>query len=486
VKQSGMKVSVQQLPEIEIPAAENGIDEPLVEGRTHRNVDRAWLLWESRRFIWHLTVWGLVLTTVAAFLLPKQYVSTARLMPPEKESSSPLAMMAAMTMGESGGSGGGGGGSSLGDVAQDILGTKSEGALYTAVLQGRTIADALIQRFDLRKVYGVKYWEDARKKLASRTDIAEDRKSGVIVIKVRDHDPRRAAQIDQAYVEELNRLIAAVSTSAARRERIFIEQRLKTAKQDLDKAAKEFSEFASQNTAIDIPEQGKAMVAAAAVLQGQLIAARSEAEGLSQIYTDSNVRLRSARARVAEIQRQLVKMGGDNASFGSGVTGPPSNPASVPKDLNSKDLDPADIYPAIRELPLLGVRWADLYLQSKIQEKVYELLTAQYEISKIQEAKETPSVQVFDIADVPEKKSGPPRLLIMSLGAVLSFGIAVGWILGAEAWRGMDSHDPRKQFAKEVGGEIRVAAFQLAVRVRNRFAKHTSSSRTTEGVRESD
>jgi uncharacterized protein involved in exopolysaccharide biosynthesis len=474
-----VEISTHPLQEIEEPSDGNGLGESLIEVPAHRTLDRTWLLWESRRLLGHFALCGLILATIVAFLIPKQYESTARLMPPEKDTSSPLAMMAAMA--GSGSSSGGGSESGLGQVASDLLGAKSQGALYTMVLEGRTIADGLIQRFDLRNVYGVRYWEDARKRLASRTEITEDRKSGVIVIKVKDRDPRRAAQMAQAYVEELNRLVAAVSTSAARRERIFIEQRLKTAKQDLDTAAKQFSEFASQNTAIDIPEQGRAMVEAAAILQGQLIAAQSEVQGLSQIYTNSNVRLRSARARVAEIQRQLVKMSGDNSSFGSGATGPPSNPASVPKDLNSKEPDPTDIYPAIRELPLLGVRWADLYLQNRIQEKVYELLTSQYEISKIEEAKETPSVQVYDVADVPEKKSWPPRLLIMVIGMILSFFIGAGWIVGRKEWQDMDSRDPRKQLADHVGHEIWVSSLRPAARILERFTNNRFTKRLWRG-----
>jgi uncharacterized protein involved in exopolysaccharide biosynthesis len=469
VKQSGaVEISDHPLEEIRLPSNGDGPAQEPVESSARRRLDPAWLLWENRRPLWHFTLTGLVLATIIAFLLPKRYESSVRLMPPEKQSGGSLAMMAAVA-GSSSSSGAGD--SSLGQVASDLLGAKSQGALYTTVLQGRTIADSLIQRFDLRRVYRTKYWADTRKSLASRTEIAEDRKSGVIVIKVTDGDPHRAAELAQAYVEELNVLISKVSTSAARRERIFIEQRLKTARQDLDASAKEFSEFSSQNTAIDIPEQGKAMVEAAAILQGQLIAAQSEVQGLSQVYTDNNIRLRSARARVEEIQRQLVKMGGSNSSFGSGGKDPVTDPASA-----SKDLDPNDIYPAIRKLPLLGVKWADLYLQNKIQEKVYELLTAQYEISKIDEAKETPSVQVYDMADVPEKKSWPPRLLVMALGAIFSFCIGAVWILGERAWRKVDLHDPRKEFVERVAQDVRFSGLSFAARVSKRFGRHSVRS----------
>lgn len=114
----------------------------------------------------------------------------------------------------------------------------------------------------------------------------------------------------QAYVDELDHLVVELNTSSAHRERVFLEERLKSVKQDLDSSAKEFSQFASNNAAIDIQEQGKAMVGAAATLQGQLISAQSELEGLRQIYADSHVRVKAVRARIGELQKKLDEMGG--------------------------------------------------------------------------------------------------------------------------------------------------------------------------------
>jgi capsule polysaccharide export protein KpsE/RkpR len=232
-------------------------------------------------------------------------------------------------------------------------------------------------------------------------------------------------------------LVAEVSTSAARRERVFLEERLKVVKQELDQAAQEFSVFASKNTAIDIKEQGRAMVEAAAVLSGQLIGAQTELEGLRQIYSDNNVRVRAARARIAELQRQLEKLGGTDASITAG------NPGG--------DL----LYPSIRKLPLLGVTYADLFRRTKIAEVVYETLTQQFELAKVQEAKETPSVKVLDAASVPERKSFPPRLVIMFLGTFLAFAFGVVWILGHARWAEVDSQDAGKIFAQEIFTTIR-------------------------------
>ena len=425
-----------------------------------RTPARLLLLWQKRRLLRRFILYGLLVSTVLAFVRRPSYTSTTRLMPPQKEmSSSPLFMMAAMASGggSESGSGGGGGSSTLGDVASEVLGTKSQGALMVEVLQSRTVADNLIQKFNLRQVYKVGYWADARNKLKRHSDIAEDKKSGTIVIEVTDHDPARAGQMAQAYVEALNELLASVSTSSARRERIFIEGRLKTVKHDLEVAEQQFSDYASKNTAIDVPEQGKAMVAAAAILQGQLIAAQSELEGLSQIYMPNNVRVRSARARVDELQKQLEKMGGENAT----LTAPLANGAGVPD---------SDMYPSIRKLPLLGVQWADLYRQSKIEETVYELLTGQCELAKIQEAKEIPQVQAYDVGDVPEKPSTLSRLLLMLIGTTFTFGAGVVWILGSARWQQIDAQDPRKQLVQQVAQDAWIPFIISATRVQKQIA----------------
>lgn len=393
-------------------------------------IERVWLLWEHRRFLAKATLCGLIFSSVIAFLIPKSYESTARLMPPDAQSASGMAMMTALV---------GSGSSGLGALAGDLLGMKSSGALFVDILSGRTVQDGVIRRFDLRKVYHDRYWEDARKHLAKQTRLSEDRKSGVITIVVTDHDPQRAAGMAQAYVEELDRVVAQVSTSSARRERIFIEQRLQSVKHDLDTASQQFSEYASKNTAIDIAEQGKAMVEAAAKLEGELIAAQSELEGLEQIYTPDNVRVRSVRARVDELKQQLNKF--------SGLDSDPE--ATAPANSQAQ-------FPTIRQLPLLGVRWADLYRQTKIQEKVYELLTQQYELAKIEEAKEIPVVKILDPPLVPEKKSFPPRLLIAILGTFSFLALAGTWIVANDVWEKTESEDPRKVLIQHLAADLRI------------------------------
>jgi len=426
----------QPVPEVlepDLPIAPNG------EESSHGNkssVVYLRLLWEHRRLLFRVVFYGFLTSALLAFLIPARFKSSARLMPPDSNQSGGLAMAAAALSGSAG---------SLGGIATDMLGLKSSSDIFVGILSSRTVQDKLIQQFDLRNLYRDRRMEDARKDLAERTDLSVDRKSQIITITVTDHDPKRASAMGEAYVAELNRLVAELSTSSARRERIFLEERLKAVNQDLEAAEKEFSQFSSKNTAIDIKEQGKAMVEAAATLQGQYIAAQSELEGLKQIYTDNNVRVRSVRARIGELKRQLEKLGGkgEQASEASGQQ--------------------ADfLYPSIRKLPLLGVTYADLYRRTRVQEAVFESLTKEYELAKVQEVKEIPTVKVLDSPNIPDKKSYPPRLVIMLLGTAFVFGIAATWTFGKEAWDQTDATDAGKTFAKEVFAAVKASLPKFA------------------------
>lgn len=423
------------------------------------------LLWGRRRFFFRAVATGLLVSTLVAFLIPKSYTSTTQLMPPDPQSTSGMAMMAAMAAKAGGG---------LAGVAGDLLGLKSSGALFIGVLRSQTSQDRLIQQFDLKKVYGTRLVMDARTRLDENTSISEDKKSGIITISVTDHNPQRAAALANAYVDQLNTLVSELSTSSAHREREFLEERLKVAKRDLDDASNQLAQFSSKNNTLDIQQEGKAMLDAAGTIAGELIAAQSQLEGLRQIYTDNNSRVRSLNARVGELRRQLENLGGmqgnaaknpqaSTMTKSQAADPPPGQAANPPTDTSpGQAADPSAAkaggglpYPTIRSLPLLGAKYSDYYRRAKIQETVYELLTEQYELAKVQEAKETPSVKVLDPARIPERKSFPPRLVIMFLGTFLAFAVSVVWVLGSARWEETDASDPRKIFAKEVAGALR-------------------------------
>jgi uncharacterized protein involved in exopolysaccharide biosynthesis len=328
-------------------------------------------------------------------------------------------------------------GGNLASIGNELLGLKTSDELFAGVLLSRTVQDDLITKFDLRKVYRQRRWADARKELTHNTDIGIDRKSGILTIQVTDNDPRRASAMAQEYVAQLNYVVTQLNTSSAHRERVFLEERLTEVKQELEASEKEFSQFASKNGAIDIKEQGKAMVEAAALLEGQLIAARTELQGLRQIFTDNNVRVRSAQARVNELELQIRKMGGT---------------ATAAENAASPD---SAVYPSIRKLPLLGVTYADLFRHTKVEEAVFETLTQQYELAKVQEAKEVPSVKVLDPADVPEKKVFPPRTLLVLTGTFLALGLGVLWVLLSDRWAKTDPQDPGKLLVLEVVSSVK-------------------------------
>lgn len=392
-----------------------------------RSAMRVRLLWSKRRLLAQAAILGLVFATVIAFLIPKRYQSTAELMPPDQSMGSGSAMLAALSSQVGG---------NLAGMAENALGMKTTGALFVGILKSDTVRDHLIHKFQLQKLYGARYIEDARKKLAAKTGISAEQQSGIITIGVTDHDPHRAAAMAQEYVNQLNWVVTHLNTSSAHRERVFLDNRLKQVKADLEEAERNFSQFASRKGAIDVPAQGKAMVTAAATLQGQLIAAESELQGLKQVYTDNNVRVRSVQARVNELRDSLRGMAGKGVDENSSA---------------------GQLYPSIRELPLLGKTYADLLRRTKVQEAIFETLTQQDEMAKVQEAKEVPSVKVLDPPRVPQRKSFPPRLLIMLLGAMLAAIFCTTWILARSAWDATDRSDPRKAVAAEVWADVRAS-----------------------------
>jgi capsule polysaccharide export protein KpsE/RkpR len=382
-------------------------------------------LWDRRRLLQKAALVGLLLGLVLALSIPKRYESTTQLMPPDSQSTSGLAMLATLSTKASASAGG------LAPLAGDLLGMKSSGALFVGVLRSSTVAERLVDRFNLCKVYGTRYPQDAGKILERNTAIGEDRKSGIIAITVTDRDPARAAAIANDYVETLNQLVSELSTSSAHRERVFLEERLVGVKHDLDQASRDFSQFASKNKTLDIKEEARAMLQGAATIEGQLIAAESELKGLQAIYTDNNVRVRAVQGRIAELRQQMEKLGGS----ASDKAAPGSNDST---------------HPSLSTLPLLGVTYADLYRRVQIQEAVYEALTQQYELAKVEEAKETPSVKQLDRANFPEHKSFPPRTLIVLCSALLGVFVTSAWLVGQQRWRAIAPDDSGKLFAQQV------------------------------------
>jgi capsule polysaccharide export protein KpsE/RkpR len=362
-------------------------------------------IWQRRRWLGKVTGIGLILAVGYALSIPNQYTSTAQLMPPDAQALSNTSMLSALA-----------GSGAVASLGGGLLNARTPAGTFIGILGSQSAQNDIIDRFNLKQVYHCKLYIDARKVLTQNTIINEDKNSGIISISVTDRNPKWARDIAAAYVEELDKLVNSLSTSSARREREFLEQRIKSIKTDLDASSVALSQFSSHNATLNPQSQGQALFESAAKLQGELITAQSEMSGLKAIYSDDNVRVREAHARVDELQSQLRKMG------------------SIGGTADSADHKADQSYPSIRELPILGVTYSDLYRQMVMRESIYETLTKQYELAKVQEAKEIPPIKVLDEPQVAERKTSPHRATIVVLGFLLSVFAGITWILASALW----------------------------------------------------
>jgi uncharacterized protein involved in exopolysaccharide biosynthesis len=199
------------------------------------------------------------------------------------------------------------------------------------------------------------------------------------------------------------------------------------------------SEFSSTHSTVDLKEQAFATVESQSRIEAELIAAESELQSLQQLYGDANIRVRTAEARIASLKRELGKLGGSSAPLES------SNPYPFG---TAQSADEA--YLPLRQLPRLAVPYANLYRELHVQETLYDLLTQQYEAARIQEAKDIPAVNVIDAPAVPEKKSFPPRtLLIITLTAAFACACSF-YLIFRHNWLLMESSDPRRQLGEAI------------------------------------
>lgn len=394
-------------------------------------VVRTSLLWDHRRLLSRVTAIALVLSLGIAFTIPKQYKSTARIMPPDQGGVGGLAMAALASKGGLGG---------IGGLLGGLLGGHTSTALFVDLLHSGTVTGHLVERFHLQQVYHKRYLVDTAKHLARITTVTDDKKSGVITIVVEDTDPVRARDLAQGYLDELNRIVTRTSTSSAHQERVFIEGRLRSVQSDLEQAQLELSEFSSRNSTIDIKEQTRAMVDAASRVQAEVLVEQSGLNSLRQIYGDNNIRVRETEARINSLQGDLNKMSGTSAPLAAGV-------ALGSQSATDTDGKENALYPPLRQLPRLAVPYADLYRRVRVQEAVFELLTQQYELSRVEEAKDVPVVSVIDPPGIAEKKSSPSRLLVALLLTAFIFAATSTLLILREGWKNLSPDDPRKALA---------------------------------------
>jgi len=381
------------------------------------------LLWDRRRELGWWMLAGVISAGLLWLVLPPKYESTARVLPSESTSTTAM-MMAGTTLAGAGMPG-------LG-VMPDLLGTKTPGALCAAILRSDTVLDAVINRFDLRAVYRVRDYDKARSELSDRTVVNDDRKSGIVTWTVIDRDANRAAAIANAYAEELDKVLQSLNTSAAHREREFLEQRIAVVRQDLGNAEKALGEFSSKNSTLDIREQGKAAVEVAGKVEGEYVAGQAELRGLRQIYGPDHPRVKEMEARVADLRAAVGRLG------------------STSGDTNS-DLG----FLSASRLPIVGAPYADMLREVKIQEVVYETLVKQYEVSKVEEAKETPRLRVIDNGKVASRRSSPKMPVLLILCVWAGFAAGVVWIEVRSLWLKTSQDNPWKSLGMRMCDDMR-------------------------------
>lgn len=354
------------------------------------------ILVKRKRFIIRFVVAAALLAIIISLLLPVQYEAKVVLLPPPQNSSVGSALL-----GQLGGMGSLG---SLAALAGGSLGLKNPADMYVSLLTSRTVEDAMIQRFGLMAEYKEKRMSDARKALERRAKVEAGSKDGLLRITLEDHDAKRAALLANGYVEEFRKLSESLAITEAARRRLFFEQQLQQSKDSLT-AAEEAMRKTQQSTGVlQIDSQARALIESAAVLRAQVVAKQVQIEGMRSFAAEDNPNLILAKQELAALQSQLEHVAGSQSDVGS------------------------DINLSKGRVTQAGLEYLRRYRDLKYQETVFELLAKEFEIAKLDEAREGSIVQVVDAAVPPDVKSSPHRTLIVLGVTFLAFFIAAFWV----------------------------------------------------------
>lgn len=344
------------------------------------------VLAKRKKTIFKVTAAAAVLSVIVSLLLPKIYTASTTILPPQQGQSTASAMLGQL--------------GALAGMAGGSLGIKNPNDLYIGMLKSRKVQDDIVSRFDLTKIYHSKKMIDARKSLEGNSRIASG-KDGIISIEVDDRDPQRASEIANAYVDELNKLTSTLAVTDASQRRLFFEKQLDIVKDSLAKAEYDLQKLQAKIGLIQLYPQEKEIA-------------------------ESNAKLR------AEIAAKEVQL----SSMGVGVT--PSNPEYLRLkgeiDSLKKKLDGSDGGDGFDPSMSKGsIGYIEKFRNVKYNQAVLEMLYKQYELAKIDEAKDYPMIQVLDRATSPEKKSKPKRALIVILSTLVAFFLSVFYAFVREA-----------------------------------------------------
>jgi tyrosine-protein kinase Etk/Wzc len=340
-----------------------------------------------------------LLAAAIAFVLPTRFRAEAVILTPQQTQPSLSAMAQLSGLGSAGGLSG------LGLLSG--LAMRNPADLYIGILESRTIADRLIKNFNLKQVYKDEDFYAARKRLARNTTIKTGRDT-LIRILVEDRDPIRAAQLANAYVDELSSQNSRVALTEASQRRLFFETQLSKEKSALADAEIALRDT-QQSTGLVAPTgQAEGLLRAVSQLHAQISARQAQLEAMKTFASDENPHFLRAKREVSALQTELGKL-----ERGNHVAGTPEVPAG--------------------ELPQAGLQYLRKYRDVKYHEALFEILAKQYEAARLDEAKSGPMVQVIDRAVPPERKSWPPRAILI-LTAIALAGLASSfWILLSES-----------------------------------------------------
>lgn len=369
---------------------ENQNNTPLaIEAKEIDLLDYLEIILAGKRIIISVTITALILSVIVAFLLPKTYQSRARILPPQQDQGLMAMMMS------------GAGGGSIAGLASNLLGAGTPADQYASILQSERVMGAIIDRFKLMEQYKMSYRVDMYEKMEEIVEITAGKKDGIIIISVEDGDPKQAADIANAYIDELSRLVSNLSMSAAGGNREFLGERLGRARADLALAEDAMKAFQSKNKAISVPDQAKASIEGIALLKAQLAVQEAQLSGLRSQLTDSSEEVQAVKATVQNLKSQMASQEG----MGIGAI------------------------PSMGSVPALGLTHIRLVREFKTQEMIVELLTKQHELAKLSEAKDVDSIQVIQRAEVPDKKIKPERRNLVLGVTFVAFVFSVAYVV---------------------------------------------------------
>lgn len=339
-----------------------------------------------------------VLSSAVALLLPTRYMATTVILPPQQGGSAGAAMMAQLSSM-----------SAMAGVGVSALGIKNPNDLQVALLKSRTVENAMVARFHLQTLYHTKYLSSARKRWEKKTFIDSGLKDGLIRLSVTDRDPRRAAEMANGWVEEYRRLTATLAVDEASGRRLFFEQQVADARENLARAEEEMKQTEQRTGMIEMDGQTHAMIAAAAILRAQVAAKQVEIQAMRQFAADENPDLERARQELSSLEAQLAAM-------------------DVAHNRRSGDL----VAPQ-GTVGQAGLEYARALREVKYRETVLSLLMRLQEEARVDEARQGSQAQVVDAAAVPERPVSLFRIWIV-LGALLvSLPLALALALATEA-----------------------------------------------------